>query len=83
MEKIFTNFTVRHGYNSTLSMNSFNTALLFSDPWRVSFPEFRDTMTGNYIPYFLVPNVTISEQFSPLIEVDMTFGVPEDPSIEP
>jgi cell surface protein SprA len=57
-----------------MSMNSFNTALLFSDPWRVSFPEFRDTMTGNYIPYFLVPNVTISEQFSPLIEVDMTFA---------
>ena len=74
MEKIFTNFTVRHGYNSTLSMNSFNTALLFSDPWRVSFPSFRDTMTGNYIPYFLVPNVTISEQFSPLIELDMTFA---------
>lgn len=73
MEKIFTNFTIRHGYNSTLSMNSFNTALLFTDPWRASFPEFRDTMTGNYVPYFLVPNVTISEQFSPLLELDMTF----------
>jgi cell surface protein SprA len=73
MEKIFTNFTIRHGYNSTLSMNSFNTALLFQDPFRVGYPEFRDTMTGNYIPYFLVPNITISEQFSPLLELDMTF----------
>lgn len=73
MEKIFTSFTVRHGYNSTLSMNSFNTALLFMDPLRVGYPYFRDTQTGNYVPYFLVPNITISEQFSPLVGVDMSF----------
>jgi cell surface protein SprA len=73
MEKIFTNFTVRHGYTSTLSMNSFTTALLFQDPFRVGYPSFRDTSTGNFIPYFLVPNVTINEQFSPLIATDMTF----------
>ncbi|MEJ7914459.1 MAG: cell surface protein SprA, partial [Chitinophagaceae bacterium] len=72
-EKIFTNVTLRHGYNSTLSMNSFNSALLFQDPFRVGYPSFRDTQTGNYIPYFLVPNVTISEQFAPLLEIDMTF----------
>lgn len=72
-ERIFTNFTIRHGYSSTLSMNSFNTALLYQDPFRVGYPSFVDPLTGNYIPYFLVPNVTISEQFSPLIETDMTF----------
>jgi cell surface protein SprA len=73
MERIFTNFIIRHGYASTLSMNSFNTALLFQDPLRVGYPYFRDTQTGNYIPYFLVPNITIGESFTPLIGVDMTF----------
>ncbi len=75
LDKIFTNVTIRHGYHSTLSMNSFNTALLFQDPFRVGYPFFRDTATGSnsYIPYFLVPNITIQEQFDPLIEVDMTF----------
>ncbi len=76
LEKIFTNISIRHGYNSTLSMNSFNTALLFQDPLRIGYPSFRDTtggVVGNYIPYFLVPNITISEQFAPLLEVDMTF----------
>ena len=72
MDKIFTNFTLRHGYTSTLSMNSFTTALLFQDPFRVGYPSFIDT-NKNFIPYFLVPNVTISEQFSPLIAADMTF----------
>ncbi|MBD0351276.1 MAG: cell surface protein SprA, partial [Flavisolibacter sp.] len=74
LEKIFTNFTVRHGYSSTLSMNSFNTALLFQDPFRVGYPYFRDSLTGNYVPYFLIPNITISEQFSPLFAFDMTFA---------
>ncbi len=73
MDRIFTNFTVRHGYKSTFSMNSFNTALLFTDPLRVGYPSFRDTLTGNFIPFFLVPNITIREAFEPLIEVDMTF----------
>lgn len=73
LDKIFTNVTIRHGYHSTFSMNSFNTALLFADPLRISYPSFRDTLTGNYIPYFLVPNITIQEAFDPLIEIDMTF----------
>ncbi|MCU7551041.1 cell surface protein SprA [Chitinophagaceae bacterium LB-8] len=72
-EKVFTNFTIRHGYNSTLSMNSFNSSLLFQDPFRVGYPYFQDTLTGNFVPYFLVPNITIAEQFSPLIEMDMSF----------
>ena len=73
LEKIFSNVIIKHGYHSTLSMNSFNTALLFQDPFRSGYPYFRDTMTGNYIPYFLVPNISIIEAFDPLIELDMTF----------
>jgi cell surface protein SprA len=72
-EKLFTNFTIRHGYQSTLGMNNFNTSLLFSDPLRIGYPRFIDTVSKNYIPYFLVPNVTIDERFTPLIEADMTF----------
>ncbi|HVG14661.1 MAG TPA: cell surface protein SprA, partial [Chitinophagaceae bacterium] len=72
-EKVFTNFTITHGYNSTLSMNSFNSALLFNDPFRFNYPGFIDTLTGNFVPYFLVPNITISEQFAPLIDLDMQF----------
>jgi cell surface protein SprA len=72
LEKIFTSFTIRHGYHSTLNMNSFNTALLFLDPLRVGYPSFID-QKGDFIPYFLVPNITIEERFDPLIQVEMTF----------
>ncbi len=40
---------------------------------RLNYPSFIDTLTGNFIPYFLVPNITISEQFAPLIDLDMQF----------
>lgn len=73
MEKIFTSFTLSHAYNSTLSMNSYNSSLLFDDPLRVGYPGFIDTLTGNFIPFFLVPNITISERFEPFIDMDMQF----------
>ena len=73
LEKIFTNLTIRHGYRSTLSMNSYNSALFFQDPFHYGYPEFIDPLTGNYVPYFFVPNITMNEEFSPLISLDMTF----------
>jgi len=73
LDKIFTNFTISHAYTSSLSMNSYNTSLLFQDPLRLGYPGFIDTLTGNFIPFFLVPNITISEQFTPLIDVDIQF----------
>jgi len=54
-------------------MNSFNTALLFQDFYHIGFPSFVDPLTGNYIPYFLVPNISIQEAFDPLIGVEITF----------
>jgi cell surface protein SprA len=55
-------------------MNSFNTALLFNDPFHYGYPEFIDTVTHNYIPFFLVPNVSITETFNPLIGFDISFA---------
>ena len=69
---LFTNVSVTHGYNGTLSMNSYNSALLYQDPFRFNAPGFIDTVSGNYIPFFLVPNITMKESFEPLIGVDVT-----------
>ncbi len=53
-------------------MNIFNSALLYRDPFRFNAPGFIDTVSGNYIPFFLVPNITMQEKFEPLIGVDVT-----------
>ena len=54
-------------------MNSFNSALLFDDPFGLGYPKFIDTVSDNFVPYFLVPNITISEQFAPFLDLDMQF----------
>ena len=73
LDKIFTNFSITHAYNASLGMNSFTSALLYQDVSRYGYPSFIDTVSNNYIPFFLIPNITIQEQFSPLIGLDMTF----------
>ena len=73
LDKIFSSVTLSHGYTGNLSMNGFTSALLYQDVSRFGYPSFYDTSSKNYIPYFLVPNVSIQEQFSPLVGIDMMF----------
>jgi cell surface protein SprA len=71
--KIFTAFNLSNSYTSSLSMGTFNSNLNYGDPLGYRMPGFVDTLTGNFVPYFQVPNITIQEQFSPLLGLDMTF----------
>jgi cell surface protein SprA len=73
LDKIFTNFSVSHGYNGNVSMNGFTSALLYQDVSRFGYPSFFDTTSKNFVPFFLVPNISIGEQFTPLLGIDMMF----------
>ncbi len=72
LSTIFSNITLTHGYNSNLSMNSFTSSLMYADTSRRSAPSFLDTVSKNYVPYYLVPNITISEKMEPLIGINLT-----------
>jgi cell surface protein SprA len=72
LQKTFSAINITHAYQGRMSMNSFTSALLFQDPFRLGYPFFIDTTSKNYIPYFLVPNLTIQESFEPLIGIDVT-----------
>ena len=54
-------------------MNGFTSALFYADKFGYGYPSFYDAIAKNYIPYFLVPNITITEQFAPLVGVDVMF----------
>jgi cell surface protein SprA len=73
LDRIFTNFSITHGYNSNLSMNNYTSALLYADEFGYGYPSFIDTSSknNNFVPFFIVPNLTISERFSPLIGIDV------------
>jgi cell surface protein SprA len=74
LSEYFTNITLTHGYNSNLSMNSFMSSLLYAAENRNgrSVPTFLDTVSGNYMPYFLIPNITIAERMEPLLGLNLT-----------
>jgi cell surface protein SprA len=72
LASVFSAINITHAYSGILSMNSFTSALLYSDLSRFGAPGFIDTISGNYVPFFLVPNISMQEQFSPLIGIDIT-----------
>ncbi|MCS6935344.1 MAG: cell surface protein SprA [Chitinophagales bacterium] len=71
MQKHFTNFTITHGYNSTLTINSFQTNLDFTNSVNNFGTNRTDTLSGNYFPLFNMPSIVINEQLSPLLGIDM------------
>lgn len=73
IRNIASNVVVNHSYTGTLSMNSFVSALYYQDIYNLGFPSFIDSNSGNFVPYFQVPNITISEQLNPLIGFDAAF----------
>lgn len=71
LQRVFSNIALSHSYSGTLSMNSFTSALNYYDPLRLGSPSFLDTVSGNYVPFFLLPNLTMQESFSPLLGIDI------------
>lgn len=67
------NFVVNHAYTGTLSMNSFVSSLFYQDVYSLGFPSFIDSNSGNFTPFYQVPNITMSEAFNPLFGFDASF----------
>src|SRR5205085_2063758 len=61
--------TLSHGYRSTYSINSFTQNLLYKE--NNEQPVALDTI-GNFIPKYDFQQISIAEQFSPLIGVELT-----------
>jgi cell surface protein SprA len=78
-QKLFTSFNITHGYNSTFSIGSYMTNLNFlNTPGYINedlyyTPYNLDTLSGNYYSLYVIPQVAIQEQLSPLIGVDITW----------
>lgn len=70
---VFTNLVINHAYTGSLSMNSFVSALFYEDIYSLGFPSFIDSNSGNFVPFFQVPNITITEQLNPFIGIDASF----------
>lgn len=71
--EVMNNLVINHAYTGTLSMNSFVSALFYQDIYSVGFPSFIDSNSGNFVPFYQVPNVTITESLNPMFGFDASF----------
>ncbi len=80
-KKRFKSIMVRHTYRSTYTINGFSNNLLFEGNDQtarmpVSLSTGTDIVTPNFVPYYLLNSVTMSERYEPLIKFDLQFAKP-------
>ncbi len=64
----FNRFSVQHGYNSSYTINQFQTNLEFNR--RDPFGDFNRDPNDNFRSELFISNVNLIEQFSPLVRLD-------------
>ena len=67
LDKIFSSVQIAHGYKNTLTVNQYNTDIFYD----AANPFQKDEVNLNYIARFEIPQVVISEQFQPLLGLDV------------
>ncbi len=67
--ELFQNFSLTHGYKSTLTINRFNTGL---DYLRTFDNGALNELNGNFYARLEVPEIVIQEGFSPLVAIQAT-----------
>ncbi|MCW3076495.1 MAG: cell surface protein SprA [Bacteroidetes bacterium] len=79
-KKTFRSITVRHGYRSGLNVNGFSNNLLFNPDGStqnyrapVAVNSGSVALNSNFVPYYNINAITITEAFAPLIKFDFQF----------
>src|SRR5690606_27100414 len=70
LSEFVTSLILRHGYNSRYSIGGYNSVLRYAEA--NGFPFERD-VNGNFLPEFQFQQISIFEQFTPLLGVDARF----------
>lgn len=72
-QNVFSNFSIRHGYSSTIQVGSFQTNYDYDGNGSYNQPVSKDSLNGNFYAQYNIPSLVINEQLNPLIGFDMTF----------
>ena len=68
----FKTITISHSYRSIYSIGNYTSNVLYKEDGD-GFAIIRDELKRNYLPKYDMNMITLSEQFSPLINIDMTW----------
>jgi cell surface protein SprA len=78
-KKTFRSITVRHAYRSSYNISGFTNNILFTGDAQtarapVSVSTGSTVLNSNFVPYYNINAVTITEAFAPLIKFDFQFA---------
>jgi cell surface protein SprA len=71
IQKLVQKVTITHSYKSSYSINSYNTNVTYEE--LNGYPVAQQKFSTDYIPEYDFGQISISEQFSPLFGIDMTW----------
>lgn len=74
-KNIIQSINITHAYSSTLSVGSYYSNLNYKDTLDVANYSY-DSLSGNFFPLYNIPMITMSEQLSPLLGIDIAFKKP-------
>jgi len=71
LQKYFRTVIITHGYTSTFSIGQYTSDIRFREI--DGYQAAMDNASGNFIPEFAIGQVSIQEQFNPLLNIDITW----------
>ncbi len=80
LKEVFQSITISHAYQSSYSVLNYSNSLQFEDPFKVGIDRpienynkkyFGENIDGKFVPVYVISQVLISEQFAPLIGVNV------------
>ncbi len=72
-KKYLKTLTIAHGYNSTYNIGNYISNVSYNEDLD-GYQYVRDALGNNFIPKHEISQVSVMEQFSPLINFDMTWN---------
>lgn len=75
LKDIVQSINISHAYTNTMSVGSFASNLYYVDTLDVYAFNY-DTLNGNFFPRYNIPMLSINEQLSPLLGIDVAFKKP-------
>ncbi len=82
-KKTFRSITVRHGYRSAINLAGYNNNILFNpngETQNIRQPITQSiggaNVSPNFVPYYNLNSITLTEAFTPLLKFDFQFNKP-------
>lgn len=73
VQKLFSQILLSNAYTGTFSSNAIASNPTYEQfVGLVGIPAFIDPISGNFVPYYRIPNITINDRFEPLFGIDIT-----------